>query len=148
MDGCAYYKITLTGYSGEQRMMLIAGIKEIFDLSLREAKEISSNLPSLLLGGLTAEEGASLARQVRSVGGEVEISEDHAATAHNDDLAELSCPYCGTVTVWVAGSWRCLVQKLREDGVPLPHGFGKAELDCYACGKRFCTMPHLTRGRK
>ena len=79
---------------------------------------------------------------------EVEISEDHAATAHNDDLAELSCPYCGTVTVWVAGSWRRLVQKLREDGVPLPHGFGKAELVCHACGKHLSTMPLLKRGRK
>ena len=132
-DNEPLYKLLLVGIEEGRLFPAIAGLREIFDLSLGDSKRATEAMPYELATGLTREECERLAGGMAQYSGMTEILPDGSATEHNADFREVICPECGYVGLKLIRYWP---EGLLEY---LPRNFGRRHHTCQACGRKFTT---------
>ena len=58
---------------GTDKLAVVKLIKELFDVSLKEAKEIADSAPTIIKKGCSEEKAVSLKAELEEVGAEVKI---------------------------------------------------------------------------
>ena len=127
------YRLLLVGIYEGQLFPVIAGLREIFDLSLGDAKRATETMPYELAAGLMREECERLAGEMAQSAALTEILPDGSSTEHNRDFREAVCPECGFRNLKLIRYW--------PEGLLtyLPRDFGRRHHTCRACGCKFST---------